>query len=349
MPETTVAKIPLTSPSRTGSTSRSGNGDEAEFAASMTAVVTIDVTKSEEQTTGASSTGQGTPNSKTTGETLGDIEIEIEITTLKGDDLAKNLSVTSGHGAAEITVSKDGDIGVSTDGAFFSDNAEVQIGETLTFTVPDSLDNVKGATISVSNLVSKETGAESALVIAYDAEGKEVLRCLVEGNKSGDVTVDIDVSFSKVDFKPVDNGAWARLDNSDFTIDRIDIKTGNVSGQGGSQHEEADPFADYYGFFYQRNYSFQRFGQTQRHHSVDNVFATRQSDDNRRQDDEAVLLELDQREKATALSAQGEELRAFPGRTDPAHSTAQTPGAKVPLSGWELEWTDAASLDQNDR
>jgi len=271
----------------------------------MTAVVTVNVSNDDGDTKEKSpaSTTEGKTSEDASGEASGDIEIEIEITTLEGDDLAENMSVTSSRGGAEITVSADGDIGVSTDGVFFADNTEIQMGETLTFTVPSEIGEAQGATITISNLVDEKTGAESALVIAYDSEGKEVLRCVVDGNKSGDVTVDIDVSFSKIDFRPVDNGSWTLSDNSDFTIERIDIKTGGPLNSDGAQHSRGNLLDGFQGFFNLKNFSLQRSVQRQERLSTTQIFSARQSATNHQQADETSQKEIDLREQATTRAA----------------------------------------------
>ncbi|MGI9451519.1 MAG: hypothetical protein ACR2QH_12930 [Geminicoccaceae bacterium] len=267
----------------------------------MTINVSDEDKKSEGEAT--ASTAQTKSKAQTADDKPGDVEIEIEITTLEGNDLADNLSVTSNRGNAEISITADGDIGVSTDGFFYSDTPEIQIGETLTFTVPNELGNVQGATINVSNLVDDKTGAESALVIAYDAEGKEVFRCVVEGNDTGKVTVDIDVSFSKVDFKPVDNGSWTLSGNSDFTIERIDIKTGEVPTEGDPQHNSGGFLAGFHGFFEQRNYRLQSQIQRQDLQSFANITSTCRSADHRQADDvkEQNLDEQGRTTRRTAL------------------------------------------------
>ncbi|MGI9493839.1 MAG: hypothetical protein ACR2QF_15690 [Geminicoccaceae bacterium] len=305
MTQSTVTRLPAASTQRSGSASRSSSANDAGFATSMTAVVTINVSDTDKKSGGdaASSTTQATSKAQTADDKPDDVEIEIEITTLEGNELAENLSVTSNRGDAEISITANGDIGVSTDGFFYSDTPEVQIGETLTFTVPEELVNVQGATINVSNLVDDKTGAESALVTAYDAEGKEVFRCVVEGNDAGKVTVDIDVSFSKVDFKPVDNGSWTLSGNSDFTIERIDIKTGDVPKGGDPQHNSGGFLANFYGFFEQRNYRLQSQIQRQNLQSFANISATCQSADHRQADDakEKGLGEQDRITQRTAL------------------------------------------------
>ena len=305
MTQSAVARVPITSTPRSGTASRSSNADDAGFAASMTAVVTINVSDEDKKSEGeaAASTAQSAIQAPTTDDKPGDVEIEIEITTFEGNDLADNLSVTSHRGNAEISITADGDIGVSTDGFFYADTPEIQIGETLTFTVPNELGHVQGATINVSNLVDDKTGAESALVVAYDSEGKEVFRCVVEGDETGKVSVDIDVSFSKVDVKPVDNGSWTLQGNSDFTIERIDIKTGQVPEESDPQHKGGGFFAGFHGFFEQRNYRLQSQIQRQDLQSFANITSSCRSADHRQADDvkEKNLDEQSITAKRTAL------------------------------------------------
>ena len=300
MTQSIVTRLPSASTQRSVTASRSSSADDAGFAASMTAVVTINVSDQGKKSGGEAtlSTAQATSKARSDGDKPDDVEIEIEITTLEGSELAEYLSVTSNRGDAEISITADGDIGVSTDGIFYSDTPEVQIGETLTFTVPDEMGHVQGASINVSNLVDDKTGAESALVTAYDAEGKEVFRCVVEGNETGKVTVDIDISFSKVDFKPVDNGSWTLSENSDFTIERIDIKTGDVPKGGDPQHSSGGFLANFYGFFEQRNYRLQSQVQRQDLHSFADIAATCRSADHR-QADEAQEKGLDEQGRVT--------------------------------------------------
>ena len=246
MTQTTApsASAPGTLP--VGSASRAGTTEEAEFAASMTAVLTIDVSDEKEETQGASTETSSTASD-------GEVEIEIEITAFEGDDLQENLSVTSNRGNAEIGVTSTGALGVATTGLKHPDNPQVQMGETLTFTVPEEIGDVQGATITFSNLVGGDSGNEGALVIAYDDEGKEVLRCLVLGDESGDVSVDIDVAFSSIDFKPVDNGAWTLASNSDFTIDRIEVAAGKTGEDQDSGHETNGFLSDFLSHFLVRN------------------------------------------------------------------------------------------------
>lgn len=296
MTQTTVTTTLAGNAQPTGSAPHAGSAEEAGFAASMTAVLTINVSDEDDETQGASTEESAESSSD-------DIEIEIEITTFEGDGLLENLSVTSNRGTAEISITTDGDVGVSTDGIFFSDNPEVQMGETLTFTVPTELGEAQGATITVSNLVDDETGAESALVIAYDAEGNEVLRCLVEGDESGDVTVDIDVSFSKIDFKPVDNGSWTLSGNSDFTIERIDIRMGDAPERDSVQHNWSGFLNDFRSFFEDRNFRLQKSIHGTYHQSATEIFATRPPTDHRHAD-EAARRDLDQQNQAAMHAVQ---------------------------------------------
>lgn len=278
-----------------GATSSASGADETGFAASMTAVVTVNVSDEGDET-------QGAPVLETAESSPGEIEIEIEITTFEGRDLADNLDASSNRGTAEISITADGGVGVATDGIFFSDNPEVQMGETLTFTVPTELGDVQGATVTVSNLVDDETGAESALVIAHDVDGNEVLRCLVEGNDQDDVTVDIDVSFSKLAFKPVDNGSWTLQGNADFSIDRIDVRTGAASAGDPDQHGWGGFLTDFRGLFEERNFSMLSSVHRTRHRSYAQAFATRPSEA-----DDAAQKDQEHQNEATRRLASVEE------------------------------------------
>jgi 23S rRNA pseudoU1915 N3-methylase RlmH len=304
-----------TSSSSTGSVSAgtSGHAGEsekgAEFAATMTAVLTIDVADEGEEQEGVSTEASGSETSeeieieieiKTSegddlaenasgNETSEEIEIEIEITTFEGEALADNLSVTSNRGSTEISITTDGAIGASTDGFFFSDNPEVQMGETLTFTVPEELGNVQGGSITFSNLINNEKGFESALIIAFDALGTEVMRRLAGGNESGDVTVDIDVAFNSLDVRPVDNGSWTLRGNSDFQIKRIDVATGEGQAEtSGAMQSSSSFLSDFLSFFEDRNFKLQSAVQRSYRDSTSDVFSTNgpnNAPDDRRDDE----------------------------------------------------------------
>jgi len=288
-----------TSSSSTGSVSAGTSGHAgssekgAEFAATMTAVLTIDVADEGEEQEGASteasrsetsediaieieittSEGDDLAENASGNETSEEIEIEIEITTFEGDALADNLSVTSNRGSTEISITTDGAIGASTDGFFFSDNPEVQMGETLTFTVPEELGNVQGGSITFSNLINNEKGFESALIIAFDALA-EVMRRLAGGNESGDVTVDIDVAFNSLDVRPVDNGSWTLQGNSDFQIKRIDVATGEGQTETSGEMQSSSSFlSDFLSFFEDRNFKLQSAVQRSYRDSTSDVFS----------------------------------------------------------------------------
>lgn len=149
-----------------------------------------------------------------------DVTIEIETVVFSGDDLAQNLSASALLGDASVAVSEDGSFGVS--GALSGD-AEVQleVGETLTFELPETEGEVVGGQVTITNLFNDDGESEGALVFAYDADDQLVATYAVLGNDSGTVTVDIDVSFARLDFKAIDNDAFLFEDNSSFGISEI--------------------------------------------------------------------------------------------------------------------------------
>lgn len=304
MTETSVKSASSTSPIPVGSISKAGSVDEAEFSATMTAVLTIGVSDGEDE-------AEGTSTEETTETSSEEIEIEIEIATFEGDDLIDNLSVTSNRGSTEISITTDGAIGAATDGVFFSDNPEVQMGETLTFTVPEELGDVQGGSMTFSNLVNNESGFESALVTAYNAEGIEVLRLLVGGDESGNVTVDINVGFKSLDVRPVDNGSWTLLGNSDFLIERIDIVTGEAPERdhGGDVGYRGGGFlSDFRSFFEDRNFRLQSAVQRGYRQSNSNVFTSHHTNNapDYRRDDEVYMRTLEQKNEITP-SADGDD------------------------------------------
>ena len=275
-------------------------------------------TNKAQESAGDAQTDIAGSDGKTEDETAGDVEIEIEITTttFEGEDLADNLSVSSNRGTSEVSIASDGSIGVSTEGLFFDDNQQVQMGETVTFTVPPELGEVQGATITVSKLVDSKTGGESALVMAFDSEGKEVFRHLIEGSEHGDVSIDIDVSFAKVDIKPVDNLSWTLAGNSDFAVKRVDVRTSDEAGGeksyvdqedlGGSDGDDwsSEAFlSDFLALFENRNFSLQSSVHRELHQSSVAVFPSSPVGDQNRDGDAAQQAQDQQSNEATGRAA----------------------------------------------
>lgn len=268
-----------------------GEANVAAFEAKMKAVITIEVADEKQKTEGVSPTASTEDESE-------EIEIAIEITTFEGEDLANNLSVTSNRGTTQISINTEGEIGASTDAVFFSDDPQVQMGETLTFTVPDELGEVQGGSITFSNLLDTTEGFESALVIAYDAIGAEVMRLLAEGSASGDVTLDISVSFKSLDVKPIDNGAWALENNSDFLIKRIEVATTEAQAGAATHADFSSLLSDFRGLFEGRNFKLQSTIQRYDRQATKDVFRSYQNNDaldDRREDE--LYLKTQNREK----------------------------------------------------
>lgn len=241
----------------TPSDANSGKETEVQvrFENSMTAVLTIDVKTEGEDGSKGSPKNEVSSKDMTVQTSSDTASGEIEIKTFEGNDLVDHVSVSSRRGVADLSLSADGAVGVSTEGFFYSDNPEVQMGETLTFTVPSDIGDVQGGTVTFSNLLDNDNKFERALVIASDAEGREVLRCLVSGDESGHVTLDIDVGFSSIDVKPVDNGSWTLSGNSDFQIERIDIKTGKTADEDDVYQHHGGFMSDLFGLFSFKDFS----------------------------------------------------------------------------------------------
>ena len=295
-----VSQSDISSPSASPQArSRKGSEETARFEDQMTAVLTIDVKKPEgDDGSKQPSKGEAASDNlmaETSSETA---SVEIEIKTFEGGDLVDQLSVTSRRGTADLTLSADGAVGVATDGFFYTDNPNVQMGETLTFTVPSDLGEVHGGAITFSNLLNSDKKAERALVIANDARGYEVLRCLVSGDASGQVTLDIDVSFASLDVKPVDNGSWTLSGNSDFTIERIDVKTGVAADQDDGHQHQGGFLSDLFGLFAFKDFSVRDAIERFDRNSISTFFPDTQNDEKPedRQDDR-VYRTLDEQER----------------------------------------------------
>jgi hypothetical protein len=154
------------------------------------------------------------------GETLNDVKIEIESVVFSGDDLQKNLTASTVLGGGSVALTGDGSFGVS---GSISGDAEVrlEVGETLTFTLPKTESEVVGGQVTISNLFNDGQSKEGALVFAYDADDHLLASYFALGNETGEVTIDIDVAFARLDFKAADNDAFLFQDNSNFGVSEV--------------------------------------------------------------------------------------------------------------------------------
>ncbi len=152
--------------------------------------------------------------------TLTDVTIEIESVVFSGDDLQQNLSATTVFGSGGVALSDDGSFGVS---GSISGDAEVrlEVGETLSFTLPETEGEVVGGQVTITNLFNDDGSSEGALVFAYDADDHLIASYFALGNETGEVTIEIDVAFARLDFKAADNDAFLFEDNSNFGVSEV--------------------------------------------------------------------------------------------------------------------------------
>jgi hypothetical protein len=150
-------------------------------------------------------------------EALTDVTIEIESVVFSGDELHQNLSASTVFGGGSVVQTDDGSFGVS---GSISRDAEVrlEVGETLSFILPETDDLVVGGQVTITNLFDDHGGSEGALVFAYDADDKLLASYFALGNETGEVTIEINVAFARLDFKAADNGAFLFEDNSNFGV-----------------------------------------------------------------------------------------------------------------------------------
>ncbi len=159
----------------------------------------------------------------------GGLTVEIETVSFSGEDLAMNLSAS--------TVLNDGVVAQTANGSFgvegsVSGSADVrlEVGETLTFTMPPAEGEVVGGQVTITNLFGSGEEGEGALIFAYDAEDRQLACYAACGNETGTVTVDIDVSFARLDFKAIDNATLYLQDNSNFAIGNVGVKIASFVG-----------------------------------------------------------------------------------------------------------------------
>ena len=160
-------------------------------------------------------------------------EPELQETTLSGNSLRPWLQAVGGSIGME-----DGAFGVK-DGANKPRHEEIDLGESLIFTVPSDMGEVSSAQVKITNLFDGGPDGrhtETGEWVAYNAAGEMVGRGEFQGNTPnhpGQLMVDVETSepFHTLHFIPTDNGAGARSgNNSDFTVESITL-----------QHEAAAP------------------------------------------------------------------------------------------------------------
>lgn len=153
-------------------------------------------------------------------DTAADVTIEIETTVFSGDELAQNLSASTVLGSGSVALTDDGGFGVS---GSISGDAEVrlEVGETLTFQLPETEGEVVGGQVTITNLLGSGDATEGALVFAYDGDDHLLASYVALGNETGTVTVDIDVAFARLDFKAIDNDSFFLEDNSNFGVSEV--------------------------------------------------------------------------------------------------------------------------------
>ena len=153
-------------------------------------------------------------------------EPALQQTTLSGDSLRPWLEASGGSIGME-----DGAFGVK-DGANKPRHEEIDLGESLIFTVPGDMGEVSSAQVKITNLFDGGPDGrhtETGEWVAYNAAGEMVGRGEFQGNtpnRPGELMVDIETSqpFHTLHFIPTDNGAGARSsNNSDFTVESITL------------------------------------------------------------------------------------------------------------------------------
>jgi len=194
-----------------------GAGDDA---------LSISVTVSDDQTSGDAETTSITIEGLSMDggvDTDGDLTIEIETISFTGDELAASLSASTVLGGGAVAETADGSFGVNGSVSGSAD-IRLEIGETLTFELPKIEDGeVVGGQVTITNLFSDGNRREGALIFAYDSDDKQLAVYTAIGNETGTVAVDIDVSFSRLDFKALDNDSWFLKENSNFAVGDIGV------------------------------------------------------------------------------------------------------------------------------
>jgi hypothetical protein len=237
----TTGETEATSITIDGLTTGDVSGDNVEEE-----TLSISVTVSDDETTGETETttsitieGLGTDGE---GSSESDLTIEIETVSFAGDELASALSASTVLGGGTVAETADGSFGV--DGSVSgSADIRLEIGETLTFSLPAIEDGeVVGGQVTITNLFSNGETREGALVFAYDADDQQLACYCALGNETGVVTIDIDVSFARLDFKALDNDSWFLQENSNFAVGDVDVNVATFVGNAGL--EEGDVMSD---------------------------------------------------------------------------------------------------------
>ncbi len=153
-------------------------------------------------------------------EMLTDVTIEIESVVFSGANLEQNLTATTIFGDGHVAQTDGGSFGVS---GSISGEAEVrlEVGETLSFSLPETEGEVVGGQVTITNLFNDGESGEGALVFAYDSDDRLVASYFALGNETGEVTIEINVAFARLDFKAADNGAFFFEDNSNFGVSEV--------------------------------------------------------------------------------------------------------------------------------
>ena len=154
------------------------------------------------------------------GDALSDVTIEIESVVFSGEALQQNLSASTVFGGGSVAQIDDGSFGVT--GSISGDSeVRLEVGETLSFTLPETEGQVVGGQVTITNLFGGEGNSEGALVFAYDSSDQLLASYFALGSQTGEVTIEIDVAFARLDFKAVDNGAFLFEDNSSFGVSDV--------------------------------------------------------------------------------------------------------------------------------
>ena len=117
----------------------------------------------------------------------------------------------------------------------------LEVGETLTFSLPPGEGDIVGGQVTITNLFSGDGYQEGALIFAYDSEDRQLASYVAIGNETGEVTVEIDVAFARLDFKALDNDAWLLRNNSNYAVSDVTAMFASVVGALG---EDASQLID---------------------------------------------------------------------------------------------------------